>query len=364
MILKQWIIIISILCYANVLSAQPDTLLLIHPTVANIETFNFLIENDILPIEGYHILGVYYEKEDYNYQLSEDFINANQLRNFTLYKLDEYLDEDEVFLHNQLSEEFQSLFRCSKGVFFMGGPDMPATLYSDSVHLLTHVTDPYRHYFEVSFLYQLVGRNNFQDPPPLLESNPSYLINCICLGMQSLNVATGGNLVQDIPEMIYGDQYINNINEGSADQIHRNYTVRINFPEEDFTSYHFHPIALHQNSFLADLAGVDDNITPYVLSSHHQSIKTIGNGLIVSALSLDGKIIEAVEHSVYKNVFGVQFHPEKTGLFDPQDLCFVTPDSTINFNNYAMKTGSLSFHVGYWKMIGDILSGSSVTRSR
>lgn len=47
----------------------------------------------------------------------------------------------------------------------------------------------------------------------------------------------------------------------------------------------------------------------YVNSNHHQSIKELGDNLIVSALSEDG-IIEAIEASDERYLMGLQFHPE------------------------------------------------------
>ena len=71
--------------------------------------------------------------------------------------------------------------------------------------------------------------------------------------------------------------------------------------------------------------------------------------------SLDGKIIEAIEHQSYPNVFGVQFHPEKPGLFDPSIDHPRSCDSRINFNEMITKTGSYKFHMAYWRLIGKIL---------
>jgi putative glutamine amidotransferase len=49
---------------------------------------------------------------------------------------------------------------------------------------------------------------------------------------------------------------------------------------------------------------------PLVLSSHHQMASSLGKGWRIIATSLDGKVIEAIEHSKYPNALGVQFHPE------------------------------------------------------
>jgi hypothetical protein len=61
------------------------------------------------------------------------------------------------------------------------------------------ITDPHRHYLELSFLFHLLG--GFQDESflPLLEERPEYPVLGICLGMQSMNVATGGDMIRIFP---------------------------------------------------------------------------------------------------------------------------------------------------------------------
>ena len=94
---------------------------------------------------------------------------------------------------------------------------------------------------------------------------------------------------------------------------------------------------------------------PVVLSSHHQSVTLPGKGWKVSATSLDGKIIEAMEHERYPYVVGVQFHPEKPGLFDPSIIHLKSCGSEINFQKEIKDTGSYRFHLAYWKYLGSTL---------
>lgn len=54
----------------------------------------------------------------------------------------------------------------------------------------------------------------------------------------------------------------------------------------------------------------------WVNGKHHQAIKDLAPGLIISAKAKDG-IIEAVEHPSKKFVVGVQWHPEGTWREDP-----------------------------------------------
>lgn len=98
----------------------------------------------------------------------------------------------------------------------------------------------------------------------------------ICYGMQIINTAFGGTLRQDI-----------SLQTGSP---------------IDHRSGH-HTITAAQSFFLGKGSAV-------VNSTHHQSIDRIGDGLSVLFQSDDG-IVEAVSHSGYHFVAGVQWHPEK-----------------------------------------------------
>jgi len=57
---------------------------------------------------------------------------------------------------------------------------------------------------------------------------------------------------------------------------------------------------------------------PQVLSAHHQAVEALGAGLRVVARSMDGKVIEAVEHERFAHVLGVQFHPDYLALWDAE----------------------------------------------
>lgn len=109
---------------------------------------------------------------------------------------------------------------------------------------------------------------------------------CTCRGMQVLNVVYNGTLYQDIPTDL-----------PKSDIQHRD-------PEEiDFT---YHDLKnIKEDSILAGLLG--DNIN--VNSWHHQAIKDVGEGLVITAKAGDG-IIEGLEDPDKTYLVGVQFHPE------------------------------------------------------
>jgi putative glutamine amidotransferase len=108
----------------------------------------------------------------------------------------------------------------------------------------------------------------------------------ICFGMQSLNVARGGSLIQDLasqmPEAVKHEQ----------GQI-------INRPS--------HHIRIEARSLLAELAGSE---TARVNSSHHQAINKVGRDLRVIARAPDGVVEAIIDTRQDRFTLGVQWHPE------------------------------------------------------
>jgi putative glutamine amidotransferase len=332
-----------------------DTLLLFHPTAYNLEVIQKLEEEGLFSLEGYHLLGVYHQRENYDYSEAKAYISEHQATYITLHEIEVELGPDNIFMENKATGEFIHLFKCSRGALFMGGPDIPPVLYGEGVNLLTVVADPFRHYLELSYLFHLLGGNQNPDWTPYLEENKNYLINGICLGMQTMNVATGGTLVQDIPTQLYGMWTAEEILALPPDQMHRNYMDYLNTGCETPTSYHFHRIALAKGMVLTKGIGFNSGSNPLVLSSHHQAIGKPGMGWKVAASSMDGKIIEAIQHQRYPNVQGVQFHPEKPGLFDPSIQHPLNCKSNASFKDTIENSDSYEFHVAFWKYLGNQL---------
>lgn len=104
----------------------------------------------------------------------------------------------------------------------------------------------------------------------------------ICRGMQLLNVAFGGKLIQDIPQ-------------------HRN-------PEG---GPEFHDIHILAKSRLAGIIGVSGDIK--VNSRHHQAVhpSNLASGLETAAFRTDDGVIEALESHSHTWVLGVQSHPQR-----------------------------------------------------
>lgn len=337
-----------------ILQAQ-DTLLLFHPTSYNLELIESLVQQDMLNMEGYHVLGVYHAKEAYNYEDALEKVAENPDGFFSLRELTGELKKENLYEVNPCTPLFEELFVRSKGALFLGGPDIPPLMYDEPVHLLTRVTDPFRHYMEASFIFHLLGGKHDPSWAPWLKNKEHYLLSGICLGMQTMNVATGGTMVQDIPTEVYGIWIAEELLEMPPDQVHRNYMDMVENDCCDPTSYHFHQIKLSSGSFLKKDLKFKSRGLPLVLSSHHQAIETPGEGWEISATSMDGKIIEAIEHEHYKHVFGVQFHPEKPGLFNPEIKHTLSCKEEISFQELIKDSDSFTFHKKYWKYIGQIL---------
>ncbi|MCO7174926.1 gamma-glutamyl-gamma-aminobutyrate hydrolase family protein [Sporolactobacillus kofuensis] len=108
----------------------------------------------------------------------------------------------------------------------------------------------------------------------------------ICRGLQVINVALGGTLIQDIPSEV--DHPIQHDQKVSRKQ-------------------GSHRISIHSDTELYKLLSSQDSMM--VNSLHHQSIDRLGDGLHTAAYSSDG-VIEAVDLVDDGLVMGVQWHPE------------------------------------------------------
>ena len=107
----------------------------------------------------------------------------------------------------------------------------------------------------------------------------------ICGGEQLMNVATGGDLIQDIRTSIKTSIEHEQIN-----------------PRNQVS----HEVNIKNNSRLFQIIK-EDKIQ--VNSAHHQSVKKIGENFTASAFASD-EIIEAIEHTRHPWCLGIQWHPE------------------------------------------------------
>jgi len=107
----------------------------------------------------------------------------------------------------------------------------------------------------------------------------------ICGGQQLLAVVLGGSLVQHIPDEIPG---------------------AIAHEQPNPRTEPGHRVSAVPGSLLAKAAGMSEFA---VNSAHHQAVKTVGDGVLISGVAPDG-VIEAIEVPSRRFVLGVQWHPE------------------------------------------------------
>jgi putative glutamine amidotransferase len=159
------------------------------------------------------------------------------------------------------------------------GPDLPPSLYGERQRFPFTIVSERRASFELDIV-----RLAKQADLPLLG---------ICGGMQTMNVACGGSLIQDIPAQI------------SKPLQHRQQTPATNLS---------HTIRVAPGSLLRRIVR---SASMRVNSSHHQSVNVVAPSLIASAQASDG-IVEAIESPAHRFFLGIQWHPEF--LFDRYPL--------------------------------------------
>lgn len=158
------------------------------------------------------------------------------------------------------------------GLILAGGADIDSTTYGEAAHEMTRGTRPERDRFELA-----LARRALERDIPLLG---------ICRGMQLLNVARGGTLIQHLPDDV-----------GHED--HRR--VPGSFDGAD------HDVRLAEGSLAARAAGEVDHATK---SHHHQGIAQLGEGLVETGWSTLDELPEAIEDPQVRFALGVQWHPE------------------------------------------------------
>ena len=331
-------------------------ILLAHPTVQNIETINFLLNNDILQLSDVEFVGVYSEAESYDYSQSIALLKKPEWNKFHLQKITGTEDTTSIYLKNKWTPTFKNLFDKSVGIFFFGGPDIQPEVYGQK-NLYSDVTDPNRHLFELSFIFHLLGGKQNADFVPFLKEKPNYLVTGFCLGLQSINVATGGSLTQDIPAQTYKMKSAEETLKLKKDQLHRNYWQKIS-KDTLLMGINFHHIKYTAHPFFLEKVKAEKEFNPLVLSSHHQSIYELGKDLIVTATSMDDQVIEGIQHRLYPNVFAVQFHPEVPALYKEGKKLKFAPEDTPKSYFEIIGEQSREFHRKYWKTISKALKAS------
>lgn len=353
---KLLIIALSFLFVFKISIAREKTLVLVHPTKYNLQLFTNLIDKEIIDIDNLNIIGVYHKDEVYDYSKSEAFLKNNTYPFIELREIKAEITIDHLYQENNCTHVFTDLLNNSNGILFFGGPDLPPAIYGEQMSLLTRMTDPYRHYFEASFLFHLLGGSQNPEFIPLLEEKLGYTVYAICLGMQTMNIATGGTMIQDIPSEVYNLKFVEDVLSTDANNQHRNYNNNL-VNDSTLFSGNFHEIKINnQNPLVGDYEG---NLTPLIYSNHHQAIEKLGKNLKVLATSIDGKVIEAIGHEKYPNVLGIQFHPEGTYLHNPEIKYRKKPNDELKSGKQILiDHESYQFHLELWKVFSKKLSAN------
>lgn len=171
------------------------------------------------------------------------------------------------------------------GLLLSGGYDCAPCLFGEPILNESVEVDERRDEWELPLIQAAVERG--------------FPTMAICRGIQSLNVALGGTLIQDIP-----------VQQPSG--------IKHRQPEERDVATH--AIEIDPSSRLASI--IEGN-TFAVNSFHHQALKQVAEGLKVVARAPDG-VVEAVEGTGMGFLLAVQFHPE--------DMVFRSPGAQRLFD--------------------------------
>ncbi|MBE0712615.1 MAG: gamma-glutamyl-gamma-aminobutyrate hydrolase family protein [Candidatus Aminicenantes bacterium] len=292
-------------------------LVIFNPETFNVRALATLRKSGVIDIPNLTVIGVYHIKQTAKLADSRKYVQENGLDWFKFHEVSADISEPVLFKKNACSPEFELILKKADGVIFFGGPDIPPAVFGEKTNLLTEISDPYRHWLESSAVFHFLGGFQDEKAVPLLDARPGFPILGICLGHQTLNVGTGGTLVQDIWSELYAKTTVEDVIALGPEQWHNN-PYRLLFPLDKLIGYNFHSLQLGNGSLFVKVMGFQPSDHPRILSSHHQAVAKIGKGLVAVASSRDGKVIEAVEHKKYPNVLGVQFHPEHPLLFDAE----------------------------------------------
>ena len=158
------------------------------------------------------------------------------------------------------------------GLVLTGGEDVDPARYGEKRHEKIRSINAARDATEAALIEEAKARGK-----PVLA---------ICRGIQILNVALGGTLVQDIPSQL---------------------DTKIAHDEDSPRNSRSHDISIEPGSLIAKAVGTEHCT---VNSFHHQSVKRVADGMRVTSRSPDG-VIEGLESTDDWWVIAVQWHPEE-----------------------------------------------------
>jgi putative glutamine amidotransferase len=178
----------------------------------------------------------------------------------------------------------QEAVRTIDGLVLAGGGDVDPSLFGQAPHPTYEPAEPGRDEQEIALVRAAVASG-----VPVLA---------ICRGVQVMNVAFGGSLVQDIPSSVSGAAHHHVAAPPSAIA---------------------HEVWMTRDSLLWTVMreSAEGGDTLQVNSRHHQAVAKPAEGFVVCGTAPDG-VIEAIERSGGSFCLGVQWHPEnfwRTGEF-------------------------------------------------
>ena len=175
---------------------------------------------------------------------------------------------------NDNPDVLKTMIASIDALIMTGGEDVdPLKNYSEAPIPALGEVNPKRDAFDIALIKLALERGI-----PLLG---------ICRGHQIINVACGGTLYQDLPSQHKSPNLLK----------HR---------QQAPSWYGTHQVEIEPNSILAKILGK----TSFVSNSfHHQAVKDVAPGFIITARTGDG-VVEAMEMKDNPRVFTVQFHPE------------------------------------------------------
>lgn len=181
-------------------------------------------------------------------------------------------------------EVLRPIYAGLAGLLLSGGGDIQPALFHRPVTAELASVDPERDAAEL-----LLARWAVEDDLPLFA---------ICRGIQTLNVALGGTLIQDIPSQVPGALVHSPMPKPPRER-----------PQ--------HPVDLVRGSRLAAILGDAARSGRIEVNSfHHQAAEEVPASLQVAARAPDG-VIEALEAPERSFVLGVQWHPEEMAAIYP-----------------------------------------------
>ena len=164
-------------------------------------------------------------------------------------------------------------------LFLPGGQDVDPTLFGEEPTWKVGGADYKMDRFEIDLI-----RAFYEAGKPIFG---------ICRGILVLNIALGGTVYQDL----------------QADCP----SAYIGHSQKAYGAYPVHHVNVKKGSLLH--AALGD--TAYVNSRHHQALKDVAKGLVVTAMAPDG-VIEGIESAGSDQVAAVQWHPENMWREHPE----------------------------------------------